>query len=209
MKRINIILRLLPVLAALLVCLPCRGAQPSASESIGKMADALKKSPNLEITFTIYTDGASSSGSMVVNSQRFHLSTPEMKIWYDGKTQWATLDGSGEVNVTTPTAAELAQSNPFSLLSSLGNAFTFTRMKAAAGTEKILLTPKKPTDELSSATVTINASTHLPTEITVKDSAGTLTTVKITTLKNSPVAPLSRFRFDPKANPSLEVVDLR
>lgn len=184
-------------------------ALPSAKSSVDKMAAALKKHPSLEIVFTVWNNGNSSSGSMSVAGRNFSLSTPEMKVWYDGKTQWTYLHSAGEVNVTQPTPAELAQTNPLSILGPLSKNFTLRRLKAPAGEERIEFIPVKKSPDLVSATVTINVSTHLPKEIAVRNAAGSQTVIKISSLKGGKTRPATAFRFSPAAYPGVEVVDLR
>lgn len=184
-------------------------AQPSAQSSINKMVDAIKQHPSLDIVFTVWSNSSSISGSMSVAGKCFYLSTPEMKIWYDGKTQWSYAPSAGEVNVTTPTAEELAQSNPISILSNLNNSFTFRRLKAIAGQEKIELMPKKQSYDFASAVLTIDSMTSLPKELLIKDSKSKTTTITISTIKGGKTKPAGAFRFNSASYPGVEVVDLR
>lgn len=210
MKKKTVSYLLSFLVAVFIMCpLALRAAQPSAQASIEKMVGAMKKNPSLDIVFTVWQNGNSSSGSMTVAGKMFHLSTPEMKIWYDGQTQWTYAVSAGEVNVTEPTPEELAQSNPLSLLSGLNRNFTFRRLKATPGEEKIELVPKKKSPGLASATVVLNSSTSLPRELTVKDGNGRTVTVKISSVKGGKTKPRSLFRFDSRKYPEVEVVDLR
>lgn len=184
-------------------------AQPSAQSSVNKMIAAIKEHPSLEIVFTVWNNGNSTSGSMSVAGKKFHLSTPEMKIWYDGKTQWSYAPSAGEVNISEPTADELAQTNPLSVLSSLDKNFTFRRLNSQAGQERIELTPKKKTPDFASAIITINASTFLPKEISIKNARGNVTTVKISSIKGGKTKPIGTFRFNQAEYPGVEIVDLR
>lgn len=184
-------------------------ALPSAESSINRMVAAMKKNPSLDIVFTVWNNGNSYSGSMKVAGRRFHLSTPEMKVWYDGKTQWAYSPSAMEVNVTEPTDAELSQANPLSILSNLNRNFTFRRLKATPGEERIELVPKKKSADFSSAVIVVNARTSLPKEIDVKDSKGRVTAVKISGITGGKTLPAGAFRFDPSKYPDVEVVDLR
>lgn len=202
-------LSLVFLVMAMAVIPGAKAAQPSAQSSVNRMVKAMKEHPSLEIVFTVWNNGNSSSGSMSVAGRNFHLSTPEMKIWYDGKTQWSYAPSAGEVNMTIPTSDELAQSNPLSVLSGLNKNFTFRRLKAPSGQEKIELIPKNKTADFASAVLTIDAKTSLPKEISVKDSKGRSTTVKISSIKGGKTKPAGAFRFNPSAYPGVEVIDLR
>lgn len=189
--------------------LQSEAAQPSALASVNKMIAAMKKHPSLDIVFTVWQDGSSSSGTLSTQGKMFHLSMPEIKVWFDGRNQWAYSAQTGEANLSEPTAAELAETNPLSILSGLGSNFTFLRLKAPAGQERIQLTPKKKTDGLSSAVLVIDSSTSLPRELTVKDSHGRSVTVKLSSVKGGKTKPRGAFTFNPARYPGVEVIDLR
>lgn len=202
--------RLLGVLILTLIAIPYgRAALPSAKSSVDKMIAAIKKHPSLEIVFTVWSNGNSSSGSMSVADRKFFLSTPEMKVWYDGKTQWSYLHSAAEVNVTEPTPAELAQTNPLSILSGLHKNFSMRRLKASAGEERIEFIPVRKTPDFASATVTVNSSTSLPKEIAVKDAKGNHAIIKISSIKGGKAKPAAAFRFSPSAYPGVDIIDLR
>lgn len=210
MKKIPYSSLFFSLLALLFFCpIGMYGAQPSAQSSINRMIEAMKKHPSFDIIFTVWQNSSSSSGSMSVAGNMFHLSMPEMKIWYDGKYQWAYAPSAGEVNITEPTSEELAESNPLSLLSGLNRNFTFRRLKASAGEERIELLPKKKSSNFSSAILVLHSATALPKELTVKDNAGHVVTVKISSLKGGKTKPQGAFRFDQKKYPGVEVIDLR
>ena len=201
---------LLAALAMILTAAPTIYAvQPSAQSSLDKMIAALKKHPSITAVFTVWSNGNSSTGTMNLAGRNFHISTPEMKVWYDGKTQWSYAPSAGEVNITEPTAEELAQTNPFSILSGLNRNFTCRRLKAPAGSERIELVPKKKTADFESATITLKSSTSMPQEISIKDSKGKVTSVKISSITAGKSMPAGAFRFNKAAYPGVEIVDLR
>ena len=132
-----------------------------------------------------------------------------MKVWFDGRTQWAYAPSAGEVNITEPTADELAQINPLVIISSLSGSFKAQSMKAAAGTEKVKLTPRGKTD-ITEVVITIKKATNLPSALTVKDRNGHITNINISSIKPQAKVPsAAAFRFPSKQYPKVEVVDLR
>jgi outer membrane lipoprotein-sorting protein len=184
-------------------------AAPSAESSVNKMIAALKKNATTDIVFTVWVNRTSTSGSICVSGSKFYLSTPDMKVWYDGKTQWAYAPTAKEVNITEPTTQELQQTNPLSILNGLNKSCTFRRLKASTGEEKIEVTPKKKTSDFASATITLNSSTYLPKAIAVKNAKGQVTTVTIATIKAGKTKATSEFQFKKANFPGVEVVDLR
>lgn len=200
---------LLLVIAALFAISPARGAQQSAQSSVNKMVAAIKKHPAMDFVFTLWQNDNSYAGTMSAEGKMFYLSTPGLKIWYNGKTQWAYSSDTGEVNLTEPTAAELAESNPLAILSGISANFSPRRLKAPAGLEKIELTPKNHKGNIKSAIVTLNASTFLPQEITLNSTDGQSVTVKISSAKGTKAKGEAFYKFNPKLFPGVEVIDLR
>lgn len=208
------IIRSIPILVAVLLCSICgaqqtQGAKPAAKDTVDKMVANLKKAPSIEFVFTLWQDGNSSTGRLVVSGKKFYLTTPDMNIWFDGTSQWSYLKSAGEVNISSPTRDELAQCNPLTILGSINNNFTFRRLTSPEGFEKIELKPNHPSEDFSKAIVTIAASSSMPKELSVYDTHGNAVTVKISSTKTGPELPVSTFRFNPKEFPGVEVVDLR
>lgn len=169
----------------------------------------MKKHPSMEAVFTVWNNGNSTSGSMTVAGSKFRLSTPEMKIWFDGKTQWAYSPAAREVNITEPTAEEIAQSNPLAILGAIDRSCSMRRLNANAGLEKLELVPKRKSADFSKVILTIDKASAMPKEIKVFDSKGAATTVKISSIKPGKALPLSAFRYNASAHKGVEVVDLR
>ena len=53
------------------------------------------------------------SGRLSLKGNKFQVTTPHSIIWYNGKTQWSYLKSTEEVNMSTPTAAQQLQMNPY------------------------------------------------------------------------------------------------
>ena len=46
------------------------------------------------------------SGTISVKGTKFVATTPQMTIWFNGKTQWSYMKSTNEVNISTPTALD-------------------------------------------------------------------------------------------------------
>ena len=114
-----------------------------------------------------------------------------------------------EVNVTEPTAAEIAEVNPLAVLSNLDKNYTFRRLKAAAGEERIEIVPRRPTSDFRKALLVVHKSTSMPTRLVVYADGNSTTSVSITSVKPGKKKPVAAYRFDPKKYRGVEVVDLR
>lgn len=184
-------------------------AQPSAKETIGKTTQKLQKAASVDIVFTVWNGGNSSTGRLVLGGRNFYLTTPDMKVWFDGTSLWSYLKAADEVNLSKPTRDELAQINPLSILGAIGNNYKLRRLASPEGTDKIELIPNKPSDDFAKAVVTIATATALPREVAIYDARGTATTIKISSAKVGQALPISTFRYNPRQFPGVEVIDLR
>jgi outer membrane lipoprotein-sorting protein len=93
----------------------------NARHILDATAGKIKQMGNVKATFTATTfngtvEQATTKGTMLLQGKKMQLSTDEMKMWYNGKTQWSLIPGSDEVNVFTPTEREIANMNPYSFL---------------------------------------------------------------------------------------------
>lgn len=108
------------LLAALTLALTTAGAQ-TARSVLDQTAAKLKAAGGVKATFQATTfDGAeaggSESGTIYIKGRMFHIDSPRLLTWFDGTTQWSYLEGSGEVNVSHPTEAELQSMNPYTFV---------------------------------------------------------------------------------------------
>lgn len=208
MKLHNAIKILTLAALALFAAIPASAARPAAKSVIEATAKKLREMPSMTATFKVVQGRDASQGSLTVSGRSFTVTTPEMKIWYDGKTQWAYSPSAKEVNVTTPTAAEVAESNPLSVLTALTQSYTCRRLSSTPAVDKIELTPRNKTD-ISKAVISVNVSTGMPTEILAYRANGAVTKIQILAVKAGKKLPASTFRFNQKQYPGVEVVDLR
>lgn len=72
-----------------------------------KLAMTEKSSPQTQV----------SSGAFTIKGNKFVLEMDAMKVFFDGKTQWAYVPQNNEVSITEPSEKELAETNPMAILS--------------------------------------------------------------------------------------------
>ena len=203
MKRFSVILSLL-VLCVAAIC-----AADSPAQILRRSADKLKSAKSLHITYTATADGYTYEGTLVTQGNMFTISSPQMKSWYDGKTQWTYSSQIGEVNIITPTAEEVRQINPIAIISSFTNDYTVTALKSPAGTSSVLLTAKNRKADIRSADITIDNKSLYPTRILLTMSNNQTVTIDIKDIKAGDVIPADNFRFNKSRYPGVQVVDLR
>ena len=71
------------------------------------------------------------SGDIVMKGNQLYFDTEELSLWFNGTTQWVYFKETHEVNITTPTADELAQTNPMIAISGYSSKFTLQLINQA------------------------------------------------------------------------------
>lgn len=161
------------------------------------------------VTASFTTSGAAgkASGTITVQGNKFYLASSQAKIWYDGKSQWALLNGSDEVNLTTPTAAEAAAMNPATFIGFYKKGYTMST-KTVGSNYQVYLKAQNPRASIKEAYVTVSRNGYVLKSVRLKQGKG-WNTINVTSLKKSGKKPAAYFQFKRKDHPRVEVIDLR
>ncbi|MBF1444340.1 LolA-like putative outer membrane lipoprotein chaperone [Prevotella nigrescens] len=145
------------------------------------------------------------SGSIIIKGNKFKAITPETTIWFDGKTQWAYMKSTNEVNVSTPSEAKRLSMNPYAFITMYKNGYHMS-MKATAAAYIVHLQAIHPARSMQEFYVTIS-KTFYPQQIKMLQGKKWVT-INISSFRAAS-HPNSYFRFRHSDAPSAEVVDLR
>lgn len=150
------------------------------------------------------------SGSFVLQAKRFYLETEEMKVWFNGKTQWVYYNQSDEVTITEPTAEELSTTNPVAILSDLkrGSKISLAKQKNVQQ-QIVVLTPKDPKASFSKAEVHFHKATGQLAAMTLRFPDGSSQSLKLNNYQTNVNVASTVFSFDKKNFPEAIVVDMR
>jgi len=177
----------------------------TAKQVLDKTAATVSNKAGASASFTIKGNNMNASGTIAIKGKKFHASTPQATIWFDGKTQWTYMKDNDEVNVSNPTEAELAAINPYNFIYMYKKGYTYTMTKKGANFEVHLkATDKKSISEMY---IIINQKSYTPSQIRMKQQKG-WTTIDIKNFKKTNIAD-GTFRFNSKDFPSAEIIDLR
>ncbi len=205
MKRKTLLIILLVLTAAM----PAFSADNAAS-ILDKTAQKVRTAKSIKASYTLSSPGSgTASGTLTLAGDKFFMTSADMSVWYDGTTQWVYIKADNEVNVTEPTADELQQINPFVIINTFRQGYKAKTLSSSATAKKISLTAISSKSDIRSATVTISASTSMPTEITLKMASGQTVTIKISSLSTGSQLPVATFRFPKASYPGAEIIDLR
>lgn len=200
-------------LMMLFVALPV-SAQGAAEVWLDKAAEKLRNK-GAEISFRVHEEGLQHiSGRLLMDGEKFFYDTDEMKIWYDGTTQWTLQMGSGynELYINKPSIEEQRNINPYLLLNSYKEHFTVVDggEKTYDGklVHKVVLKPNDESQEDTNFNVYIASDGNLSL-LELVSSDGQTFKVDIRSMRNALTFPKETFTYSSKDFPADEVIDMR
>ena len=188
---------------ALAVGLPLQAATPAAR--LAACATKITNAPSVTFKLTMTAGGTTTHPTLIVSGNKYRLSSPEMEVWYDGKTMWVYMPSTAEVNISEPTADELLECNPIALLSGYAGLYA----SREAGNDVVELTARGKASTLRKAVVHFDQKTNLPTAIDATMNGNQQVKIKIDSAVDGKTLPASTFIYNAKSYPAKEIIDLR
>ena len=198
MKRIGIIM-----VAALM---SMGSFAQSAKAVLDKAAGTITAQSGVKANFKMTTANGSTSGTIAIKGKKFYATTPQAKVWFDGKTQWTYLKNNDEVNVSNPTEAQLQAINPYNFIHLYKRGYTYT-MNTAGSDYVIHLMASNADRKIKELFISVNKKSYQPKQVKMLQGKK-WTTFDINSIKKESI-PDSQFRFNAKDFPKAEVIDLR
>ena len=178
----------------------------TAKSVLDKAAANITVKSGVQAKFKMTGSMGNTSGTIAIKGRKFHATTPQAIVWFDGKTQWTYMKNNDEVNVTTPTESQLQAINPYNYINLYKNGYDAT-LNSSGKDYVVHLTASTKDKKIRELFITVNKSSNTPTQ--VKLLQGTKWTIfDISDLKKQSV-PDSQFRFNAKDFPQAEIIDLR
>lgn len=203
MKRIS------TLCLTLLTAIIAFAATPTAESILGSMRKSMLAKPAVEAKFTINGGQGPVQGTICIEGAKFAMATPQLKVWYDGKTQWTYLASTGEVSITEPTADELAASNPFAILSGYETRYKARKLTDSNGRRRVELQPRAKDTGFEKIIVIADTAGKWPQAINIYFDDGRQISLVIDHITGAARQPDRIFRYDPKLQPASEIIDLR
>lgn len=114
------------------------------------------------------------SGDIVMKGNQLYFDTEELSLWFNGTTQWVYFKNTREVNITTPTADELAQTNPMVAISEYPSKFTLQLINQAdVHHYTIKMTPKNKQENFEKLIVKFNKKDNMLQSIKLQEKTPT------------------------------------
>ena len=200
----------------------------SPSSVVDKVLAALKSRNAVSASYVVTSSQGSSRGTLVMSGKKFRVLASDIKCWYNGTTMWSYSPATDEVNITTPTAADLQMTNPYSvaqnfksayIISKGGNPYSVAQNFKSAyiiskggtgnGTYTIRFTPKKKSN-VKHLLVTVSTATWLITKAVIVETSGKQSTIAISNYNRNASATAATFEFNKSQVPAgTDIVDLR
>lgn len=205
-------LRLILTLICATVLLPAFAAQTgkeSAASILSSLRTKMASASAVEAVFTINGGSGPVQGSVILSGARYTMTTPQMSVWYDGRTQWTLLENTAEVSITEPTADELMASNPFAILSDHQRHYTARRLSDSSGRYRVELVPRDKNSVIKRYVIFVDRNTGWPGALTAEFDDGRRIEVVIDNISAAKSKDARTFVFDPRKHPATEIIDLR
>lgn len=178
----------------------------TAKSVLDKAAAHITVKEGVKANFKMTGSMGNTSGSILIKGRKFHATTPVATVWFDGKTQWTYMKNNEEVNVSTPTEAQLQAINPYNFINLYKNGYDYTLNKS--GRDYIVhLTAISKDKKIKELFITVDKKSYHPTQVKLLQGKKWIV-FDITDLKQQNISD-SQFRFNAKDFPKAEVIDLR
>ena len=198
--------------------LSCAVYAQKADDILNKSTEAYKKANGIKVDFHLNSKSdkqnisESFEGKIEMNGEKFLLTTADMIVWFDGKTQWTYIAQNEEVTVSEPTSDELHQINPLILLSNYKKNFKASYIgESSLPNGKAFKVKLSSKDKKNGETVEleVDKKTYLPVRIVADLGNGFKTTIAIRHLEADVNYSSSYFVFKKAVFPQAEIIDLR
>lgn len=208
----NVIYNIL-FLSLLMIVIPLHAQNGKCNILLDNVIKEYDNSKGVSANFNISSESngyvSEISGNIFLNGNRFAFTTDEMECGYDGETLWSYIKNNEEINLSLPEEDEIININPYLLIKNYNSRFKCSFAGKNGDLETILLTPKNDADNIQSVKVSINSKLLYPTRIEVVNKDSSKIVIKVTNYNSRINVDNSKFIFDKKKFPNIEVIDLR
>lgn len=183
--------------------------QETATQLMVRCCNAYKSARSLQATFSMSGVLGNTSGMFCSSGSKYSFITGDFSTWYNGKTIWSYNPRTNETSIFTPDTEEIAQNNPFSIITSMASNFRATYAKQQpVGTKVLVLIPQSVKSQIKKVVLTLDAKRCTPRKIVLTDSSGT-TTITVSKFSANINIPSLTFSYPQNKYPKAKIIDLR
>lgn len=195
-------------LLILILALFTLGASAQTPKQVLDKTAALCSNGAVQAKFTAKAPQGSNSGTLIAQGNKFTLKSNQATIWFDGKTEWSLVSGSGEVNVLEPTTKEIASMNPMHFVNLYKSGYKMT-MKTAGDNYEVHLVASSNKKAIKEMYIIVDKKTYKPRIVKLRHNSKDWTSISVSSFTNLGKKSDSYFKFSPKDHPNTRVIDLR
>lgn len=196
-------------LLTLILALFTLGASAQSAKQVLDKTAAFCTKGAVQAKFTAKTPQGSSTGTLTTQGNKFTLQSPDATIWFDGKTEWSLVAGSGEVNIIEPSAKEIAQMNPMNFIHLYKSGYK-SAVKTVGNNYEVHLTATSKSKPIKEMYILVNKTSYKPSVIKLRQGTkGGWTVITVNSFTQMGKKPDSFFRFNRKDHPKTRVIDMR
>ena len=184
-------------------------AQTDAKKLLDKAAAAFQNGGGIKAEYVFTMNGQKGSGMILIQGQKFMNDLGEQVVWFDGKTMWTLVRSNEEVNVTEPSAQEIASMNPYAFVSMYKKGYTPGFGKSTTSYHEILLKPSGRGATAKQILLRLNKQTLQPVYMKMQTTDRNEVEIVVKSLAKGQKFGAGTFTFNPKLFPDVEVIDLR
>ncbi|HHT22263.1 MAG TPA: outer membrane lipoprotein carrier protein LolA [Bacteroidales bacterium] len=210
--------RIIYTLLISILAFPSINAQSSkaATQVVTDMVNVLANNP-IQTNFGLLVQEAATknkhmmNGVFLMHGNKFMLDTKEMKVYFDGTTQWAYSPSINEVTISNPTEKELSETNPVALIQAYQSKsiIRFAKGNKGRSVHLVELVPKNKNSDFRSIIVKVSKATKYPLHIQMTDKKGNLSAISLTQFRTGIATNAKTFTFDAGVYKDIEINDLR
>lgn len=184
-------------------------AAETANQVMNRASAAFRNARTLTAKFAMSGASGNMSGTFYKSGSKFAVVSGGASTWYNGKLMYSYNPQTGETTLVTPSASEVAESNPFSIIASMSSQFTAAYAKQQpAGSTVLVLLPKSARSNIKKVVLTLDKRRCVPTKVVMTHSGGT-TTVAISNYSVGVRVAASVFEYPRSKYPKAKIIDLR
>jgi len=191
-----------------------------AKEILDRTSDTLSQSGGLLVEFTMNINDESNKikqsfeGQMLLKGTKFFYDTPELAVYYDGKTQWVYQKNIEEVSISEPRQQDVQSLNPILVFEMYRTDCDYKYKGEKTDIKKrkvheISLTPKNKKEDIKQIDLQIIPNDYIPVFFHIIYKNKQEFRIYIDKYQVKSDISDSLFEFDKSNYPQVEINDLR
>lgn len=181
----------------------------TATQLMNRVSNSFRNASTISATFSVKGAMGNTSGNFYYSHGKYAVITGGASAWYNGKDMWTYNPRTSETTIVTPSQQEVAENNPFSIISSMAGSFNAQYAKSQpAGKTVLVLIAKSSKNSIKKVVLTLDSKRMVPTALVITGKGG-VTNVTVSKLVAGTKLSSSLFEYPKSKYPKAKIVDLR